>query len=271
MITRIYRSFINEIYKSFSSWFLILGLALSIALPFLCRMGFERIGADESMNAYGFVANCSQSSVTSIIPIFALIFSCLAVASETDEGTCRDALSRPLRRFEFLASKILVCGFYLCLLLGANLAASMILAQWKFGFSAVSDAGETLVSLNNMFLALGKTTLLGIFTLSALIAFGLFISIVSKSVMSAVGFGLGIYISLQTVKFMIPVGSHTLDYYIFSTYFDEPYGILNELSLGITTSFASPDLIRGLWLSAAAILFFLLAGFLVFLRRDLNI
>ena len=270
MSKRIWRAFRNELTKCAPIKFLYLGIALSAALPFFCTVGFEQMGADSRFSGFSFITNSTQVALTSLIPVFVLIFACLLVASESVYGTYRDVLSRPVGRGEFLAAKLLVLFLYLLILVFANCIVTLIFAKLKYGVDAIVEDGEVLVSTGHFFYNLFVAYLIVLFPLFAVGAFGFFISALSRTLVGAIGFALGIYLGIEPLKFLIPVGNAHLDKYLFSSYLDVPFGVLNDLASGVEISWNNPKVHWCIGLSALYIILFVALSFGVFLTRDIN-
>ena len=270
MLKRILHSLKNELVKALSTKFLYLGLVLNAVLPLLCMEGFKRMGAKEDLNGFAFLANSTQVAVTSLIPIFTLIFGAILVAQEINHHTYRDALSRPIRRMEFLTAKLIMGLFYIIALVGINFITGFFVAKWKYQFGAIMEGEAVLVSQGRLAFSLFISYILILFPLAATLCFGFLISILSRSLVGAVGFALGLYIGLETFKFLIPIGDVHLDHYLFSSYLDKPINLLSDLLIGLEISWNTAEIKRCIGLSLIYIVLFLSAGFIIFHRRDLN-
>ncbi len=270
MFGRIGRAFKNELIKYGTTKFLYLGLALSAALPLFCSEGFKQLGADRGLNGFNFLANSAQVALTSLIPAFALIFASVLVASETARGTYRDVLSRPIGRAEFLTAKFLTASLYLLALVSVNFIVALMVAKFKYGIGAVVEDNEVIVSSGRFLRALIFAYVLEMFPLLSVTAFGFFISTLSRTLVGAVGFTLGIYLGIEPFKFLIPIGSTHLDRYLFSSYLDVPFGILNDLAGGVEISWSTPKIHWCIGLSLIYTSLFVALSFATFLKRDLN-
>lgn len=269
-LKRISAAFHNELIKACALKYTWLGLALSAAMPFFCAIGFKQMGAEKNLNGVSFLSNSTQLAVTSLIPLFVLVHAALQVVSETAQGTYRDVLSRPLGRPEFLFSKLLAAALFPLALLAVNIISGLIIANWKYQLGAVMDGETVLVSRSAVAAAIAIAALLTMLPLIALLSFGFFVSTIARTYAGAFGFTLGIYIGMEPFKFLIPVGSDHLDKYVFSSYLDTGFGMLNELASGISISWNSPDVLRCIITSAIYTTVFLLSAFIIFQKRDLN-
>jgi ABC-type transport system involved in multi-copper enzyme maturation permease subunit len=270
MFKRIRLAFRNELTKAIATRFLYLGLALSIALPWFCSQGFNQITDAKNLTGFIYLTNSIQVAVTSLIPIFILIYGSVLVANETAYGRYRDVLSRPLGRGEFLIAKLMIGFFYLTALITVNLFAGLIVCALKYGFTPLKENGEIIVSQGRFIFALVRSYILVLFPLASVLSFGFFVSTLSRSLVGALGFALGIYMGIEPFKFLIPVGDHYLDYYLSSSYLDKPFVVLNDLAMGIDVRWWSPEIQRCIGISLFYIVIFLSFSFIVFKRRDLN-
>ena len=269
-LSRLSKAFKNEWIKTTSNKFPYLGLVLSATLPFFASAGFKRIGADHELNGLAYLSNSAQLALTSIIPLFTLVHTSLLIITETTQGTYRDALSRPLARWEFLLSKLMVGLLYPIILLAANIGMGLIVAAWKYNLGAIKENDVILVSSAKMAASLLMAGGLSLLPLFALLSFGFFISTISRTFSGAVGFTLGIYIGLEPFKFLIRIGETSLDRYVVSTYLDAPFGIVKDLAAGIDITWNTPDIHRCVIVSLVYIIIFTGLSFLIFQKQDLN-
>lgn len=270
MFKRIFHAFKNELTKAISTRFLYLGLALSLALPWFCSKRFTQITDAGDLTGFIYLTNSIQVAVTSLIPIFILIYGSMLVAYETSYGRYRDILSRPLGRCEFLTAKIMIGILYLAILVLGNLFAGFIVGVFKFGFHPLKENEEIIVSQGRFVVSLFHSYILVFFPLVAVFSFGFFISTLSRSLVGALGFSLGIFVGIEPFKFLIPMGDHYLEYYLFSSYLDKPFVILNDVSMGIDVRWWSPEIQRCIGFSLFYTALFLSLSFIIFKRRDLN-
>jgi len=270
VLRRIGRAFQNELIKAGSLRFLYLGLVLSATLPYFCSEGFKQITREGELTGWTFLTNSIEVAVTSLIPIFTLIYASTLIAYETAYGRYRDMLSRPLARSEFLLAKILVGIFYLLILLGVNGASGMIIGKIRYGFSPIKDGELILVPTSRFLFSLGISYLFILFPLISIFAFGFLVSTLSRSLVGALGFALGIYLGIQPFKYLISIGSVHLDHYLSTSYMDEPFKILTNLAMGVEISWNIPEIHRCVGFSMIPIVLFFGLSFIIFLRRDLN-
>jgi ABC-type transport system involved in multi-copper enzyme maturation permease subunit len=270
MVKRIFLAFKNELTKALSTRFLYLGLALSMALPWFCSQGFTQITDARNLTGFIYLTNSIQVAVTSLIPIFILIYGSVLIAYETSYGRYRDLLSRPLGRCEFLIAKIMIGLLYLAILVLGNLFAGILVGAFKYGFHPLKENEEIIVSQGRFIVSLVHSYMLVLFPLVAVFSFGFFISTLSRSLVGALGFALGIFVGIEPFKFLIPVGDHYLEYYLFSSYLDKPFAIMNDISMGIDVRWWSPEIQRCIGYSLFYIVLFLSMSFIIFKRRDLN-
>jgi ABC-type transport system involved in multi-copper enzyme maturation permease subunit len=270
MVRRILRALENELVKSVSTKFLYLGIILCAALPFFCSEGFKQMGLDDDLNGFSFITNSTQAAMTSLIPMFILIHASLLIVTETSNGTFRDILVHPLSRTEFLTAKVLTGLIYILVLISVNLLSAIIICIWRYPFDTIIEDGEILVSSLKLVSSLSVAYLIVLLPLAGVFSFGFFISSISRSFIGSIGFSLGIYIGIEPFKFLIPIGEHHLDRYLFSSYLDAPFSILNDLAAGMEISWNSPKISWCIGLSVFSMLIFFISSFLIFLRRDLN-
>ena len=181
------------------------------------------------------------------------------VASEISEGTLKTVLTRSLGRSELLLGKLFALFTYLALAMFVFFVVSTVAAVIAWGFHPlVNLSGERISALHALALDIPA---LAIYTLPVVgfASFGLFLSVVTRSSVAAVG-GTVIYaMSLQGVAAIAAIsGAH-------------PYLLTNQLSAWhdlFTTPTGGALILRAVWVSAAFSLPWIAAALVIFNRRD---
>lgn len=272
---------LNELTKFTRQKFTWVGLAVVVVLAFFwVRFMMMVPGSGEELNGYLVVIQGTMGMVTLVIPLFAVIFASVVVASETAGGTYRNILGRPIRRSTFLTVKILFACAYALLLLVCYIVAAVVFSLGRYSFGPIVDAGEVVYSRWQM---IGISLLALVLTLAplfAIVTYGIFVSTIAKSLISAVGIGVGLLFALEPLKYVIRIefdaGERYVEWnladYILTSYLDTAPKIAGLAARGLDFEwFGGPESVgAGLLLSCGCAVVFLAISYTIFLRRDLN-
>jgi len=245
-----------------------MGLFFSALMAVVAKHTVERMGApgELSMRVY-LVANLNLLS-TSIIPIFSTVFAATLMASETSRGSLRMLLPRPIYRSSLLHAKLITGLVYLALMFAANLFVALPIAS-SFPVKNIFDEGpnfpELPAQLMIFLVVLGLTFL----PHAATVCFALLISIVSRSVATAIGVAVGLVLCLYPIQ-IIHLGSIRLGDYMFSSYYDDAIGIGDSIASGIPETWNQENMQMLMLTSLISSALFLAIGYRVFTRRDMN-
>jgi ABC-type transport system involved in multi-copper enzyme maturation permease subunit len=266
----------NEFSKFARQKFPYLGMVAVILLAIFWVRGIRQIASPGTeMNAFSLIVKGAISAVTSFIPLFAVIFASVLVASETDSGTYRNILSRPIRRTTFLTAKILFAFSYVFLLVVLYIVVAVPVTLSQYSFGPITDHGEVIYSLPRIVRVCAIAFLLTLIPLFAIVSYGILVSTAAKSLTSALGIGVGLLVAIEPLKHLIRWGNWNLSTYILTTYLDTALNIADQAASGFDYEWLprglwASDLSWGLMLSLGGIGIFLGASYAIFLRRDLN-
>lgn len=266
----------NELAKFARQKFTYLGFGAIILLAIFLNKSVRLMAGTDGLNGYLIVIKGLMSANTTLIPIFACIFACTLVASETAGGTYRNVLSRPISRFQFLTAKIVFAFAYAFLLIFTYTLVAVVMAVIAgHSFGPIADRIETLYSPLRM---TGVFLLAFIFTLvplMSIVSFGIMVSTLAKSLTSALGIGVGLLIAQEPIKNLVQIGDWEMGDYVVTSYQHEALKIADNAASGIPhTWFEGGWWESGLGLGLTVSLVFGIAclaiSYFVFLRRDLN-
>lgn len=266
-LKRIGTAYAIEVIKAAKLKFTYLGpllVLLTVAvMPFMPLMPKLR---KDGISDYGFIAAATPPALN-IVGAFMLIVFCAGLMSkEFSSGTIRNVLVRPLRRWEFLAAKVLLGMSYAALLtvLATGVGWGMV---WVFGdLNGVTYGGELLHTGSEMFSAYLVGALLGLLPLFAAVTYAVFISTCTRSTGAAVGSAVGIWVLLDTIKMALRI-----EPYIFWTYLETPWQRFRDLCDGLDpeTWLSSATLYAAVTSVVSFIAFVSAATYLLY-RRDLH-
>jgi len=267
----------NELTKFARQKFPYLGLlAVVFLVAVFCLRGIlMAAGPGVEFNGFFVVVKGAMAALTSVIPLFAVIFASAMVASETASGTYRNVLSRPIGRVEFLTAKIVFAFAYAVLLVVFSIIAAVAASIGRYPFGPITDSGEVIYSAGRMAVTLVVACLVSLAPLFAVVCYGILVSTAAKSLTSALGIGVGLLIAIEPVKHYIRWGEWQFSDYVVTSYLDTGLGIAGQAAAGFDYQWFpggwwGSELGRGLTLSFAAAAIFLAASYAIFLRRDLN-
>jgi ABC-2 type transport system permease protein len=181
------------------------------------------------------------------------------VASEDMEGTLKTILVRSLRRSQVLAGKVLALFTYLVAAMAVFFVISTAGGVIAWGFHPlVNLSGQHLSALHALALDIPAVAIYCVPVL-AIASFGLFLSVVTRQSVAAVGGTLLYAMALQGVAVISAIKAA------------HPYLLTNQLTAWhdlFQTPTAGDAIVRSLWVSAAFALPPLIAAWVIFNRRD---
>jgi ABC-2 type transport system permease protein len=246
-----------------------LGLGLGVALPVIfviVQNVHTRHGGGDSI----FAAQITQSGLAT--PVLMLLFESLfflpliaslvagdIVAAEDNNGTLKTILTRSVDRGQVFAAKALAALTYaaIAVYLAALVATVGGVASW--GFNSIKTFSGSTVSASEGLLLVIAANACYLIPLAAVVCIALLLSTATRNSIAGVGGAIGIVILLDILA-TIP-GLEGIKPYLLTEQFENWHGLLRT-----PTDWA--PVIHSLWVSALYAIPALLAGYLVFLRRD---
>lgn len=208
----------------------------------------------------------SQVQVLSIfVTIFAVVVGAGIVSSEFSTGTIKMLLTRPVKRWKILLSKLVATisfGFALYaigLLLSIVIGALIFGTTTSYGFEVVDGqvvegnvwqhiALYFFLSLSNFFMSIFLAFMIGtIFTSSSL------------------AIGLTLFVSLMGTTAMMLLSNYRFVHYIWITHSD-----LTQFMPGVSTLLPDMTLLSSLLINLVYAVLFLAVTFITFIRRDVT-
>lgn len=246
-----------------------LGLAFSALIAVLARNVVERMATPGEISARVYLVSNLNLLSTAIIPIFSTVFAAALMASETSRGSLRMILPHPISRSSFLHAKLLTGLGYLLLMFAVNLAVALPIAA-GYPLSTKFDRGFDIPSLGGQLSIAGISLGLTLLPHAATVAFALLVSVLSRSVATAIGVAVGLVFCLLPIQVFVRIGRIDIGDYIFSSYYDEAIGIGDTIAGGIPESWNQHSMHMLLATSLISAAVFLGVAYGVFTRRDLN-
>jgi len=260
----------NELAKHFRQRFLYVALILIGLIAVIWTRNADLIAPVSGINGHTALV-LGIIGVTSLIALLSLIFSAMLVAGETSGGTFRMILPRPITRAEFLSAKILMGVTFSVLLIVFYIFVSLVSSIGIYSFGPIIEDQEVVMTTGVIAGQLALALLFTLLPLMAAVSYGIFMSVLSRSLATAIGASIGILLALDIIKHIFRVGDFMIKPYIFTTYFDEFLKIAQDYAQGLEVVWFDPDpeaIAIIVPIMTVAILTSL--SFIIFLRRDLN-
>jgi len=193
------------------------------------------------------------------LPLITALVAGDIVAAETHNGTLKTILTRSRERGEVFAAKVLASFTYMLAAVFAMGAVGLVAGTIAWGLHPLTSLSGASVPVQHGIVLLLET--LGIYAvaLAGVAAFGLLLSTVTRNSAASV-VGTLMFALLMQLLGVLP-GTEIVRPYLLGTQFDAWHGFL------LTPADWAP-VVRALWVSALYIGLPLIAGYLVFLRRD---
>lgn len=209
-----------------------------------------------SNRGYSYLLLSLQLLATSILPILLLIFASTIISTEISSKTVRNILVSNPSRNHFLVSKITASLIFQLTLMTIAAITGIIFGHLLFGFGDIVEDGFLIMKQHRFWITFIMSYGLLFLSLLPAISLGIFISIISKNIISSIVISIGSYILLEAIKVKLHIEN-----YIYSTYIGFPLSTLEELVEGFTSSW-TPKLYNFLivdfpWISVPIILSFL--------------
>jgi ABC-2 type transport system permease protein len=260
-----------ELRKLVSQKRTYLGLGLSGLFP-LIFVVFENVhqGHDHGGNLSVISSQITQSGLAApvltleflsafMLPLIASLVAGDIVAAEDGNGTLKTILTRSVDRGQVFAAKTLAACIYAALAVYMSAAVATVGGVASWGFHPVETLSGSVVSAPKALLLVFASNAIYLIPLLAVVAFGVLLSTATRnsaaSVVGAVGFVILIYIVSA-----IP-GLESIQPYLLTDQFANWHGLLRT-----PTDWA--PIWHSLWVCALYAVPALVAGYLVFLRRD---
>jgi ABC-type transport system involved in multi-copper enzyme maturation permease subunit len=245
-----------------------MGLAFSALMAVVARHTVERMAAPGELSTRVYLTANMNLLSTSIIPIFSTVFAATLMASETSRGTLRMILPRPIWRSTLLHAKLFTGLGYLLLMFLANLAVALPIAA-SYPVQNQFDIGIDLPGLPSQLLTFAITLALTYLPHAATVCFALLISVISRSVATAIGVAVGMVLCLFPIQ-IIRIGNINIGDYMFSSYYDDAIGLGDSIASGFPEKWTQENIQMLILTSAISAALFLAAAYYTFTRRDLN-
>jgi ABC-2 type transport system permease protein len=183
------------------------------------------------------------------------------VAAEDADGTLKTILTRSLRRSDVLAGKLLALYTYVAAAMATFFVVSTGAAVIAWGFHPlVNISGTRLSALHALALDV-PAVIVYCMPVLAIASFGLFLSVLTRQSVAAVGGTLIYAMGLQGIAVIAAIDAA------------HPYLLTNQLTAWhdlFQTPVAGDAILRSAWVSAAFALPPLIAAFVTFNRRDVT-
>jgi ABC-type transport system involved in multi-copper enzyme maturation permease subunit len=261
MISRVWAAYQFELGKAAHRRGIYAGPFAIIVL--FAGMWYQYTRGETDIDGLRFIAFATPVTLNLLGLMLILAFSAGLVASEVSAGTLRLPLTRPIRRNELLAGKILLAMTYAILLTGLVGALSWSVAIGVHGVSAVEYGGEVWFTGTQMFWTYCICAALGLAPLFAACAYGAMWSTLMPNAGSAITAAIVSWFLIDLIKEPFGVAP-----YLFTSYIETSWRVFADRCDLMDPSW-TPNAYRSIAASAAA--FFTCGGIahLAFDRRNI--
>jgi ABC-type transport system involved in multi-copper enzyme maturation permease subunit len=195
-----------------------------------------------------------------------LAFSGSLVAAETDSGTLKNVLVRPVKRHEFILAKAAALFVYCLVIVIVTALLSMLAGALFYGLGdlAIPETGEVYRTRPEMLMNMGVSYLMDLFSIYTVGCMGLFISVAINNAGWAVITSLVVYFPVMFLKnfeFMSP--------WIFTSYMDLGQSILREMAV-VKSKAWTPDIYSFFAVNILTAIVFLSVSLLLFRRKEVH-
>jgi len=259
-----------ELRKLISQKRTYMGLALVIILP-LFFVVFQNVHQRHDHGADNiFASQITQSGLATpvlmllflsvfMLPLAATLVAGDVVAAEDNNGTLKTILTRSVDRGQVFAAKAIAAMTYAAIAVFASAAVSTVAGVASWGFHSVTTFSGTVVSAPEALLLVFASNAIYLIPLMAVVSIGVLLSTVTRNSAAAVVATIGFVILLVIVG-QIP-GLEGIKPYLLDEQFENWHGLLR------TPTDWTP-IAHSAWVCALYGVPALVAGYLVFLRRD---
>jgi ABC-2 type transport system permease protein len=193
------------------------------------------------------------------LPLITALVAGDIVAAETHNGTLKTILTRSCERGEVFAGKALATATYTLTLVFAMGLIGLAAGSIAWGFHPLTSLSGTTVAPGHGLLLLLWSLAVYTLPLAGIAAFGIMLSAVTRNSAASV-VGALMWALLMQLLGVLP-GTESIRPYLLGTQFEAWHGFLR-----VPADFA--PIVRAVWVCALYIGVPLIAGYLVFLRRD---
>jgi ABC-2 type transport system permease protein len=247
--------------------YLGLGAAIAVPIIFVVALLFQPGGGPNDVSLGRYIRD--SGIVTPFVVLifmsiwgFPLITALVAgdiVASETHNGTLKTILTRSRERGEVFTAKALATFTYTLAIVVAMAAVGVVAGSAAWGVHSFTSLSGTNVSAERGLELLLATTGVYLLPLAAIAAFALLLSTVTRNSAASVVGTLMFALAMQLLG-VLP-GTESIRPYLLGTQFEAWNGFLR-------TPVDWAPVTRAVWVCALYLAAPLIAGYLVFLRRD---
>jgi ABC-2 type transport system permease protein len=258
-----------ELRKLVSQKRTYLGLGLGVLLPLIFVI-VQNVHARHGHGDSIFAAQITQSGLATpvlmllfesafFLPLIASLVAGDIVAAEDNNGTLKTILTRSVDRGQVFVAKALAALTYavIAVYLASLVATVGGVASW--GFNSITTFSGSVVSASEGLLLVVAANACYLIPLAAVACIALLLSTATRNSIAGVGGAIGIVILLYIIA-TIP-GLESIKPYLLTEQFENWHGLLRT-----PTDWA--PVTHSLWVCALYAAPSLVAGYLIFLRRD---
>jgi ABC-2 type transport system permease protein len=259
-----------ELRKLVSQKRTYLGLGLAVILPLIFVIAQSLRHRQDRGGENIFASQITHSGLATpvlmllflsvfMLPLIASLVAGDIVAAEDGNGTLKTLLTRSVDRGQVFGAKALAAMTYAAIAVFLSAAVATVAGVAAWGFNSVTTYSGTVVSASEGLLLVFASNAVYLIPLLAVASIGVLLSTVTRNSAASVVGAVGVVILLFIVA-QIP-GLEGIKPYLLTEQFENWHGLLRT-----PTDWA--PIAHSAWVCALYAVPALIAGYLVFLRRD---
>ncbi len=278
MLSRIFILTKIELYKISRlkyAYFLVVFVVINAFLVGLGSRIFPELlaalrggGGGGSFDGYTFASIIASGTFSSAGAgtIAMLAFSGSLISSETDSGTIKNILVRPVNRADFIISKAAALFVYCLIIVIITALLSIAAGSFLYGMGniIIPETGEVFRTRAAMLGNLGISYLMDLLSIYTVGCMGLFLSVLINNAGWAVITALVVYFPVMFLK-----NFQIFSAWIFTSYMDLGQNILREMAVVKSRSW-TPEIYYFLAVNLCTIIVFLGLSLVIFRRKEIN-
>ena len=263
-----------KISKQKYSYLLVLFIIFNAALVGLGSRIFPAImaafrgegGAQFDGYTFASIIASGTFSAAGAGTIAMLAFSGSMIASETESGTIKNILVRPVKRHHVILSKALALFVYCLVIVAVTAALSVTAGALSYGMNDISiqETGEVFRTRFEMFTNLGISFIMDLFSIYTVGCMGLLLSVLINNNGWAVITALVFYFPVMFLK-----NFDMFNPWIFTAYMDKGQNILREMAV-VKSKTWTPDIYHFFLVNISTILILLALSLFFFREKEIN-
>ena len=234
MINYFRQATLNEIFKLVKNKTTYIYIAIVLSLIVASSFGMRFIdSSSRSSNGYSFIIFSLQTLSTTVLPFILLMFSANTVSSEKTSGTIRNLLVSGCSKNQFILSKLVSSFVFQAMLMIISAVTAIVLGLILFGYGNISEDGLIIITQYQFWSQFLISYVILSIVLFTTVSFGIMVSTITQTTISAIVTAIGSYIVLESIKTKLHI-----DNFIYSSYIEFPLDRISNMVEGFRGAWA---------------------------------